>query len=268
MKTNFNRFQERNKIRAQAVDRGNTSFILNGYNSTIIKNGSKEINAAVVNQQEKDSAYIFTHIDEPLTIGSFWEAKSLHFLITEEIITIKDVLWHKYRAELCNTEIDGIWGRFIGPEEAYVNIALKEKTMLVSQQKPLIILPSGTLHFGDKIVIKNRPWLVQEYDDISTEGITYYSLTPTTVSKDLQGNLEHNTKQYTTYEELKNHIIGHNINITISTEDGYLQYDNPNINIISRNTEQVIFSLPFGVDQVTILTKQKGEVVTTTYSAK
>ena len=153
----FERFNERNKKRAQSTNRGNSTFIFKGYNSTLIKSGTTELQAAVVNEQEKDSAYIYTHLNEPLTIGSIWEAKSLHLLVTEEIVVIKDVEWHKYKAELCNVELDGIWGRFIGPEERYVNISLKYNTTIISQNKPLIILPSKTLKFGDKIVIKNRP---------------------------------------------------------------------------------------------------------------
>ena len=87
----FERFNERNKKRAQSTDRGNSTFIFKGYNSTLIKSETTELQAAVVNEQEKDSAYIYTHLNEPLTIGSLWEAKSLHLLVTEEIVVIKDV---------------------------------------------------------------------------------------------------------------------------------------------------------------------------------
>lgn len=66
----FNRFQERNKIRAKATDRGNASFIIGGYNSTKIKNADTELSAAIVNQQEKDLAYIYTQLKDPLKIGS------------------------------------------------------------------------------------------------------------------------------------------------------------------------------------------------------
>lgn len=177
-------------------------------------------------------------------------------------------MWHKYLAELCNTNIDGTWGRFIGPEESYVNVTLKEKSVITSQHKPLIILPSGTLSFGDKIVVKNRPWLVQEYDDISTDGITYYSLTPTTVSKDLETTIEHTKKEYQTNEQLENNVVAHNINITITTEDGYFKYSNPNLKVISRTVDNVVFNLPFGVDKVVVYTKQNDSIIETTYEAK
>lgn len=278
--SNFDRFKERNKIRANATVRSNSTFIFKGYNSTLIKNGTSELQAAVVNQQEKDSAYIYTQLNDHLQIGSCWEAKTLHFLITEEIITIKDVEWHKYLAVLCNINLDGIWGRFIGPEEKYVATALKQDILLTSQQKPIIILPSNTLNFGDKVIIKNRPWLVQEYDNISTPGITYYSLSATTVSnhvaeenqgKDFYIERANNT-EFLVNEDIKqeNEVIkiGHNMNITLATENGYFKYDNANIKVLSRKEKEVIFNLPFGVDKVNINVQKEGEVVSATYVAE
>ena len=90
--TSFSRFQERNRKRTVANNQLNTSFILKGYPSTTITNtDGRKINAAVVNKQEKDFAYIFTNTADNLSIGSVWSTKGLNFLITEEIISIKDV---------------------------------------------------------------------------------------------------------------------------------------------------------------------------------
>lgn len=281
--SSFNNFQERNKIRANSTVRGNSTFIIKGYNSTLIKNGTTQLPAAVVNEQEKDSAYIYTQLEYPLTIGSCWEAKTLHFLITNEIITIKDVEWHKYKAVLCNINFDDIWGRFIGPEETYINTALKQNVIITSQQKPLIVLPANTLNFGDKVIIKNRPWLVQEYDNISTDGISYYSLSPTTVSKyvveenrgkdfyiERAQNLEESIILDNTLVSTESRIfsVGHNIQITLSTEDGYFKYNNTNIKILSRKEKEVIFILPFGVSEVMVYTKEEGKVVSSTYRAE
>ena len=68
----LDRFQEKNKIRAKAIDGGSSRFIENGYNSRIITNiqNNIKLHAAIVNEQEKDSAYIYTHLNEPLNIGS------------------------------------------------------------------------------------------------------------------------------------------------------------------------------------------------------
>lgn len=270
---NFKRFQTRNNIRAKSIDSSNKTFILKGYNSTVITNNKIQVNAAVVNQQEKDVAYIYTALDNALPIGSVWETKTLHFLITEEIITIKDVEWHKYLAQLCNINIDDSWGYFIGPEKSYINTTLKEKSIIISNQKPILVAPADTLKCGDKIVIKNRPWLIQEYDNISTPGIDYYSLVPTTVSahvvKENQNKevyIERAIEQYQDNTNIQQHLIAHNTEIVVSTENAYFKYDT-NIKVISRKEKEVIFILPFGVDDVTIETQQDNQLITTIYKA-
>lgn len=267
--SNFNRFQEKNKIRANSINGGNSLFIDNGYNSRIITNleSNIKLHAAIVNEQEKDSAYIYTHLNEPLTIGSMWEAKSLYFLITEEIIVMKDVQWHKYLAVLCNCNFDGIWGYFKGPEETYINIALKHNTYLTSLQKPLIILPENTISFGDKIVIKNRSFLVQEIDNISTPGIAYCSLQPTTVSNsEKQVDKEYYIIRQNTYKNNhKEDSVDNNTKYFYPNQvceerlsNGYFWVNNTNIEIIERTNAKIKFSIPFGIEEVIIKTEIGG----------
>ena len=196
-----------------------------------------------------------------------WEAKSLYFLITEEIIIMKDVQWHKYLAVLCNCNFDGIWGYFKGPEETYINIALKHNTYLTSLQKPLIILPENTISFGDKIVIKNRSFLVQEIDNISTPGIAYCSLQPTTVSNsEKQVDKEYYIIKKDTYKN--NHredSIDNNIKYFYPNQvceerlsNGYFWVNNTNIEIIERTNAKIKFSIPFGIEEVVIKTEIDG----------
>lgn len=267
--SNFNRFQEKNKIRANSINGGNSLFIDNGYNSRIITNlkSNIKLHAAIVNEQEKDSAYIYTHLNEPLTIGSMWEAKSLYFLITEEIIIMKDVQWHKYLAVLCNCNFDGIWGYFKGPEETYINIALKHNTYLTSLQKPLIILPENAISFGDKIVIKNRSFLIQEIDNISTPGIAYCSLQPTTVSNsEKQVDKEYYIIKKDTYknnrttDDVENDIKYFYPNQVCEERlsNGYFWVDNTNIEVIERTNAKIKFSIPFGIEKVIIKTEIDG----------
>lgn len=304
----FERFRNRNLKHGEAAQEVNTHFIFKGYPSTKLQNKNTtawleeikhkllyakgnepltiditpadfptEIQAAVVNQQEKDKAYIYTQLNSSLPIGSIWGAKTLCWLIAEEIITIKDVNWHKYLSYLCNIQVEDVWGYFIGPEKRYINITNEKDASLESLQKPVLVLPEGILGFKDKIVIKNRPWQVQEWDAISSPGLIYYSLRATTISKEVakehEGEdvyIEHakneTTPIITTPIEVNNkNIINNNIDITISTEEGYFKY-NKKIAVKRHTATQVVFSIPFGITEVTIQTKKNGEVVSTTYS--
>ena len=279
--TSFSRFQERNKKRTVAQNKLNTSFIFKGYPSIEIQGSAdQKIQASIANKQEKDYAYVFTQRQDELEIGSVWTAKNLHLLITEEITIIKDVNWHKYHALLCNVQIDNHWGYFKGPEKSFLDVVLEKEVIWESPQKPVLVLPENVLNFRDKIVIKGRAWLIQEYDAISTPGLVYYSLKPTTISKEVAAENTGKDIYVEKHEEptinvVENPIsllsetsvfhISPNIPITLSTEDGYFKTTNKNLKIQKRTASIVVFSIPFGISEVAVEVKEKGDIVTKTY---
>lgn len=279
--TSFSRFQERNKKRTVAQNKLNTSFIFKSYPSIEIQGSAdQKIQASVVNKQEKDYAYVFTQTQNELEIGSVWAAKNLHLLITEEITIIKDVDWHKYHALLCNVQIDNHWGYFKGPEKSFLDVVLEKEVIWESPQKPVLVLPENILNFRDKIVIKGRAWLIQEYDAISTPGLVYYSLKPTTISKEVAAENTDKEIYVEKHEEpivnvVENPIsllsedsifnISPNVPITLSTEDGYFKTTNKNLKIQKRTASMVVFSIPFGISEVAVEVKEKGDIVTKTY---
>ena len=261
----FERFKNRNSVLATAAQKEfNRQFILKGYPSIEISDHNdmtKKIMASVVNKQEKEMAYIYTSIDEPLEIGSVWDAKGLRLLVNEEIIVIKDVKWHKYKALICNVEIEGHPAYLLGPEKSYIATALELKTVIESRAKPLLVMPLGTnVKIGTKIVIKNRAWLVQECDDYSTEGIGYYSLSASTVSSHVEqeaGDKQTYLEQPSAAQEDfigvsqhgKNISCGHNIEVSIPCDET-VTWDNRAIKVIKRTDATITFILPFGVDEV------------------
>lgn len=280
----FERWKDRNSKRMEAQSNLNNHFIFKGYPSIKISNtrivGNQpvvtEYQAAVVSQQEKDKAYIYTQLSDVLTLGSIWSAKTLHWLIAEEIITIKDVNWHKYMSYLCNINVENTWGYFKGPEKNYVNIKNESGASLESLQKPVLVLPENILGFKDKIVIKNRPWLVQEWDAISSPGLVYYSLRATTISKEVADQhigediyISRNDSEITpiiiepeqkTGSEDLEYRIGNEIDFTLTTEEGYFK-TNKKVDIKKHTATEITFSIPFGVDKVTVQTKKDGHVV-------
>lgn len=278
--TSFERFKARNQKRVEANQSLNANFIFKGYPSVQIKKDDVSVQAAVVNQQEKDKAYVYTNLKDVLKIGEVWHAKSLPILISDEIIFMKNVDWRKYIGLICNVEVEGNWGYFKGPEKSYIGITLEQDAAWNSAQKPVLVLPEHVLGFEDKIVIRGRPWLIQEYDTISTPGLVYYSLTSTTVSKQVaEENAGKEVYIERKDEDLKIHIteqpistfrddfirVGANIDVTLPTEGGYFKTSNTNIQIKKRSAKEIIFSIPFGISEVTIKTKQQGDEVSTTY---
>ena len=89
--------------------------------------------------------------------------------------------------------------------------------------------------------------------------------------------IEHVSKEFTPIviepekeePEVENkYIIGHDIDIELTTEGGYFTFDNKQIKIKKHTGTLVVFSIPFGVDKVTVGTKLNGEIVEETYTAK
>jgi hypothetical protein len=71
--SSFSRFQEINLSRGTANKKANSSFIVKGLPSILITGSNNEqVQASVVNKQEKDMAYIYTYAGEEtaLPIGS------------------------------------------------------------------------------------------------------------------------------------------------------------------------------------------------------
>lgn len=271
--SSFSRFQKRNgAYKTETNERVNSHFIMKGYPSIQINGTSGEkVQAAVHSRQEKDEGYIYTYKNSPLLIGSVWEAKGLHLLVDEEIIVIKDVDWHKYHCLLCNVDIDGNWGYFLGPEKKHVDVQLKEEVFLFSQQKPVLVLAGQPLKFQDKVMIKNRAWLVEEFDSISTDGITYYSLTPTTMSKEVieehkdePAFVEEYVEPILQVQEEEQHeevtLVNTGARITISTEGGYFKSSTNALKVLRHTGKLVEFEIPFGITDFTIEYKEEGDI--------
>lgn len=264
--SNFDYFRKRNARKKAYAKEVNTRFVFNGLPSVeITLENNDTMMACVVNKQEKDVAYIYTHQDEPLAVGTILIAKGLHFLIVEQIIIMQDVEFNKYLALLCNTQFDEWdWGYFKGPEKGYINLSKKEDLAAISQQKPILVARQGRFNIGDKIKVNGRPWLIIESDTISSPTIGYYSLKATTMSKDeLQGNdtilddgeniltaavLDDRTS-VTTFQEVE-----------LPTEGGFYQSTCKLIQL-KVTSDKINFKVPVGIKNFTVKIKQDGIII-------
>lgn len=264
--SNFDYFRKRNARKKAYAKEVNTRFVFNGLPSVeITLENNDAMMACVVNKQEKDVAYIYTHQDEPLAVGTVLVAKGLHFLIVEQIIIMQDVEFNKYLALLCNTQFDEWdWGYFKGPEKGYINLSMKEDLAAISQQKPILVARQGRFNIGDKIKVNGRPWLIIESDTISSPTIGYYSLKATTMSKDeLQGNdtvlddgeniltaaVLDDRMSVTTFQEVE-----------LPTEDGFYQSTCKLIQL-KVTSDKINFKVPVGIKNFTVKIKQDGIIV-------
>lgn len=274
--SSFSRFTAKNQARSGSNASLNSNFIFKGYPSTTIHCGEKAISAVVVNQQEKDVAYIYTKTTDTLEVGSVWMAKTLPLLVSEEIIIIKDVQWKKYKALICNVNIGDLYGWYYGPEKRHVSVTLHQNAILTSDIKPVLVLPTGHITINDRIYISGRGFMVQEYDEISSPGIGYYSLVAATISKEeLENNQGKNffivkEKQETiTYpdeparenEEGIIEILPYHP-IAIGTEEGFFESSLSMLEVLSIKEKEVEFIVPFGAPDFSITVQEDGQLVT------
>lgn len=264
--SNFDYFRKRNARKKAYAKEVNTRFVFNGLPSVeITLENNDAMMACVVNKQEKDVAYIYTHQDEPLAVGTVLVAKGLHFLIVEQIIIMQDVEFNKYLALLCNTQFDEWdWGYFKGPEKGYINLSMKEDLAAISQQKPILVARQGRFNIGDKIKVNGRPWLIIESDTISSPTIGYYSLKATTMSKDeLQGNdtvLDDGENILTAAVLDDRTLVTTFQEVELPTEGGFYQSTCKLIQL-KVTSDKINFKVPVGIKNFTVKIKQDGAVV-------
>lgn len=123
----------------------------------------------------------------------------------------------------------------------------------------MLILPRGPYHIGDKVVINGRPWLIQECDDYTSPGISYYSLEATRIAKECD-----DTSLLWEDEEDEVDKVQPNELIALSTEDAYYSCDKQ-IQIEKRELNQIAFRIPYGISDVTVFVRENGEEVAYKY---
>ena len=119
-------------------------------------------------------------------------------------------------------------------------------------------------------MIGGRGWLVDEFDAISTPGITYYSLVATTMSKLTDGEEKGNV--YVEPKEEKSLQLNHGDDTTteyvnkgqqlkLTTEEGYFKTSLIKPVIKQHSSTTVVFKIPFGISSFDVEVKQKGMIV-------
>lgn len=262
----YNQFRRKNAALKKADETVNVRFIFEGNSATnIVVNGEK-FKAAIVLNQDKDLAYVYTEKRRPLTIGTSFENKGLHFLIIKNEVVIKDVLYNKYQALLANVELeDNIWGYFKSPETTYINTKVEGGAVEVSLQHPILVAPAGLFQIGDKFLVKNRPWEVIETDTISSNEITYYSLKATTIEKTVELEREDAAENEPEEEVLDDSIeVAPLQTIQVSTEHGSF-YATAELVDVKLKVNSATFTVPFGIDKFEVIVFENGYEKTIKY---
>lgn len=145
---------------------------------------------------------------------------------------------------------------------------LHQNTVLTSKQKPILVAAGQPLNFEDKIMIGGRAWMVDEFDSISTPGITYYSLLATTMSKTEEEKddiyvekKEEKTLQLNPGDDAATEYVTKGQLVELTTEEGFFKTSLVRLSVKKHSATSVSFEVPYGISSFDVQIKQKGMIV-------
>jgi hypothetical protein len=179
------------------------------------------------------------------------------FFVYEDVIIPREVNYIKQRVYQCNAKVFvddedlECGGYFISSLRSYVDTEFQQKINISDKEKPVLILPRQEwVKYGAKVVIGDKPWKIVDYDAITNPGIVYISLERSFISK------SSDIVEYRRCDELKA-----GIEYNFSTLQGFFNSSSPLI-IKSRKANEVVFEVPYGLQEVEISVQQEGGIVT------
>jgi len=259
-------FRDVQEKRSTTYNQRSAALIVEGKMSKQIyhKRNTKYIPAALVYKHEEgpDEVIVYSFIKDQLEKGDYFIYDYVNYLIYEqEKYSDIEVNHKKQKAVECNVSFtfgeETFQGYFRSTVRRYNDEDFEGKQVLVPREKPILILPSNNdLTINSEFLIEGKPWRVIEFDSITNKGIIYYYLERGIIKNTEQITVEESSIQAiglsrSLIPEVKKleAIIEH----TFETKDGIFS-SVPKVNIIKRKSNEVTFSIPYNITEITIYT--------------
>ena len=217
-----------------------------------------------------DKTIVFTQkVDDcgcdGLCKGDYFCWKNKIYFVYEDVELVRETNYIKQLAYQCNVEFkveDNVfWGYFISSLTKYISDSGQKDIVIIGGEKPILVLPyQFWAAVGLKIYFGGKFWRVVDTDLITNKGIAYLSL-----ERDFDEIVSAPEEQPKQDMELNIGEVPVNTEIEVETANAYFEAT-PNVKIISRQVDKVKFIIPYGVDMITIKTKNiNDEVFEKTY---
>ena len=257
----------------------NESVCRTNYEQSFITEGAAPITIHILRlDKDRDATMVFTDAEGPDAAIVFtpkqqtasanllktdyytWDDKM--FFVYEDVLIAREVAYIKQRAYQCNAKVQVLdskeecGGYFISSLRSYTDTEFQQKINISDKEQPVLVVPAAEwVAVGTKLMIGGKPWKIIDFDSITNPGIAYVSLERDFFQK---GNDVVQTQD----DEVTLHAGMQHI---FATQDGYFNSSSP-LNIKSRTATQVIFTIPYGIETVSIGVKDaQGVINTTTY---
>ena len=273
-------FRTVSKKRTACFDTRSAAFITQGKLSKDIyhKRKQKTIKAGLVYQYKEgpDEAIVYTFKKDDLRKGDYFIYDHVNYLVYEDQkLTDENNNHKKHRALECNVSFkideDSYKAYFLSSLRRKQMPDFEGKELLMPDEMPLLVLPTNSkITINTRFKINSKYWEVKEFDDISNPGITYYYIERYVQEISKEEEIlpvfdfvieETNVNQ----SEVSSVDLRPMVEYIFVTED-FVFASNPKVDIILREETRIGFKVPFGIEQVTIETKEDGNIVEKVYS--
>lgn len=261
----FDQFRSRVGRDMAATDKNAVKFITEGSMATEISVGEKTYAVGLVydNREDMDKTFLYIAKPDTFSIGTVFEwidtnLASHHYLIFDEEKQVKNTRYNKYLCFECNVQTDIGWGFLSGPRSKYVNTQLRQMLYEVSLANPVLIMGADEYAISTIIPLGDRNWRVIEKDNYSVPGLVYYYLEQFVAQKD--SDLVPDTFEE---DEPDPDTLYPGQEIHLETEDGYFE-STPAVNACI-TPDMVTFNVPYDTDEILLVYKTDGQIVSATY---
>ena len=261
----FDLFRKKQQNSEDCINKFESSFILEGTSAVVIHslrlNVNKQAALIITDKEGPDTNLVFTYRervkDNELLKGDYYTWRDKTYLVYEDVDIVRDVDYKKQKSYQCNVSFEynnTIWyGYYVASLAKYVDITLQGNLNITDNDKPILVLPQvDWMAIGVKIVINGKPYKIIDFDAITNSGIVYCSLDRDFVNK-----------QEDVITEYDGAVLTAGIESEVNTNYGYFKADK-NVDILSKTYTSVKFIIPYGIDNITITTKDelKNDIVT------
>ena len=252
----FDLFRRKEQNNENCRQKFESSFILEGPSAVLIHairlDVDKKAAIIITDKEGPDTSLVFTYEEREqnnnLLKGDYYTWKDTTYLVYEDCKLVRETAYRKQKSYECNVNFsyDGetYYGYYVSSLAKYIDTTLQGKINITDNEKPILILAQlPWIKVGAKLVITGKPYKIIDFDAITNDGIVYCSL-----DRDFIDNNE-DIKEYIDTNAL---VAGREI--VLNTNYGYFK-SSCDVDIISKSYTEVKFVIPYGINNITITTK-------------
>ena len=268
----YNAYRRKLDISDNCIANYESSFITEGTSSVIIHNMRLNVNkqAAIIitDKEGPDTSLVYTFKErakeQELLKGDYYTWQDKTYLVYEDISLVLSTNYKKQKSYQCNATVHytcdcgagSCFGYYVSSLARWVDTNLQGNLNITDNDKPILILPKfNWISIGAKVIIANKPYKIIEFDAITNDGIAYCSLDRDFIDK---------------YEDValiepETATLIAGIKQSLDIKFGYFTA-NCKVDIISKTLDKVEFIIPYGIEQIEIITKDENKIdVVSTY---